>query len=307
MALTYDQISAITQKKWVPKLVDNIFDSDILLKRAKSRGWYEAKNGGTSIMQPLMYAQITAAGSYAPQAQLDTTDNDTFTSAEYQWKYYYANITISGPDEKKNSGDAAILDFVKNKTMAAEKTLMDLIGDGIYSAGTTSTDIGGLRLVVDNANTVGGIDQSTYTWFQAQEDSTTTTFGISALQTQFNTLTINSESPTIAVATRANYNRYYGFLQPSQRFIDTESAKGGFQSLMFNGIPFVVGSKCPASHIFLLNESYLHLYYHPERNFNMQNFIPSSVHDAKTAKIFWMGNLGISNPRKCGKFTAVAA
>lgn len=80
MALTYDQITAITQKRYIPNLVDNIFDSDPLLQRAKSKGWYESKNGGTSIIQPLMYAQVTAAGSYAATAQLDTTDNDVFTA-----------------------------------------------------------------------------------------------------------------------------------------------------------------------------------------------------------------------------------
>ena len=86
MALTYDQITAVTQRKYIPKLVDNIFDSDPLLKRAKEKGWYTPIDGGTSIFQPLMYAQSTAAGSYAPTATLSTTDNDQFTSARHIWR-----------------------------------------------------------------------------------------------------------------------------------------------------------------------------------------------------------------------------
>ena len=183
MALTYDQITAVTKRKYLPKLVDNIFDSDILLKRAKEKGWYTSVDGGTSIFQPLMYAQTTAAGSYAATDTLDTTDSDQFTAAEYAWKFYYANITISGADEHKNMGDSQVLDFVKNKVMAAEMTLKDKVGDGIYSAGTAANDIGGLRLIVDSANTVGGISQSTYSWWQSQEDSSTTTLGMAALQT----------------------------------------------------------------------------------------------------------------------------
>lgn len=189
-------------------MVDNIFDSDILLKRAKEKGWYESKDGGTSIVQPLMYAQTSAAGSYSPQATLSTTDNDQFTAAQYEWKFYYANITISGADEHKNMGDSQVLDFVKNKVMASEMTLKDLIGDGIYSTGGTATDIGGLRLIVDTGNTVGGIDQSTYSWWQAStEDSSTTTLGLAAMQTVYQAATINGKHPTIITGTRANVNR----------------------------------------------------------------------------------------------------
>jgi len=307
MALTYDQITAVTRKKYVPKLVDNIFDSDPLLKRAKDRGWYTSISGGTTIMQPLLYAQTTAAGSYSPTATLDTTDNDQFTSAEYSWKFYYANITITGADAHKNMGDSQVLDFVKNKTMVAEMTLKDKIGDGIYSDGSTSTDIGGLRLIVDTANTVGGIDQSSYSWWQSQEDSSTTTLTLSALQTQYNSLSINGKTPTVITATRANYNRLYALLQPQQRFVDQETAKAGFQNLMFNGTPFIVSPKCPANHIFMLNEEYLHLYYHPKRDFAFDPFLRTGNQDLRTAKIFWMGAMGSSNNRMHGKFTALAA
>lgn len=307
MALTYDQITAVTKRKYIPKLVDNIFDSDIVLKRAKDKGWYTSIDGGTSIFQPLMYAQTSAAGSYSPTATLDTTDNDQFTSAEYAWKFYYANITISGADEHKNMGDSQVLDFVKNKVMAAEMTLKDKIGDGLYGTGSVSTDIGGLRLIIDNANTVGGIDQSSYSWWQSNEDSTTTTLSLSALQTMYNALSINGKAPSVITATRANYNRLYALLQPQQRFVDSDSAKAGFQNLMFNGTPFVVSSKCPANHIFMLNEEFLHLYYHPKRDFEMDPFIKSGNQDIKTAKVFWMGNLGTSNCRMHGKFTALTA
>lgn len=308
MGLSYDQITAVTQRKYIPKLVDNIFDSDILLKRAKEKGWYQPIDGGTSIFQPLMYAQTTAAGSYSPTATLSTTDNDQFTSAEYAWKFYYGNITISGADEHKNMGDAQVLDFVKSKVMACEMTLKDLIGDGIYSSGSTATDVGGLRLIVDTANTVGGIDQSLYSWWQASsEDSTTTTLGLAAMQTVYNAANINSKTPSIITATRANFNRFHALLQPQQRFTSEEVAKAGFTNLFYNGTPFVVSSKCPANHIFFLNEEFLHLYYHPKRNFKMDPFIKSSIQDLQTAKVFWMGNLGSSNNRMHGKMTAVAA
>ncbi len=73
MALTYDQISAITQKKFIPKLYDNIFNSNPLLQRHRKRS-YELIDGGTSILVPLNYAAPTASGWYFGADTLNIND-----------------------------------------------------------------------------------------------------------------------------------------------------------------------------------------------------------------------------------------
>lgn len=307
MALTYDQLTAITQKKFLPKLVDNVFDSDPLLKRFKEKGSYESVNGGERIVQPLIYAQTTSSGWYSGADTLATADNDQMTAAEYTWKQAYANISITGRDEMINHGDSAIVNLVKSKVMIAEKTLIDKLGDGIYSAGTDAKSIVGLRSILSTSNTIGGISQTTYSWWAAQVDSSTTTFSLSAMQTLYNLCSINNEGPSVITATRANYNRFYGVLQPQQRFVDSDSAKAGFSSLMFNGTPFIVSSKCPTAHILMLNEQYLKLWYHPSRDFALEPFQKVIGQDAKNAKVLWMGALGSTNNRMHGIMSAVAA
>jgi hypothetical protein len=305
MPLSYDQISAITEKKFIPKLADAIFDSDPLLQRAKKKFTMKL-DGGTSIIQPLNYAQVTASGWYTGAETLSTTDNDIITAAEYTWKQLYTNITISRRDELVNSGDSQILSLVKSKSQIAEKTMTDKLGDGLYSDGTDAKSIVGLRSVVDNANTVGGIAQGTYSWWQSQEDATAT-LSMAILQSMHTNLTINSDKPTVVVGTRANYNRYYALLQPQQRFQDGDTAKGGFENLMFNGIPFIAGSKVPTSHIFMLNENYLHLYVHKDEDMRFEAFQKPINQNVRVAKIYWMGAFGTSNARMQGKFTSVAA
>lgn len=307
MALTYDQISAITLKKYVPKLIDNVFDSDPILQRAKKKSWYGTRDGGVSVIYPLNYALATAAGWYAGADTLSNVDNDVISGAEYNWKQRYVSIIISRRDELVNSGDSQILDLVKSKTQVCEKTMSDGLADAVYNAGTTTNAIAGLRSIVDSGNTVGGIDQSTYSWWQSQEDSTTTTLTMASLQTMHTALSINNEQPTVILATRANYNRYYALLQPQQRFMDSDSAKGGFQSLMFNGVPFIAGSKVPSSHIFMLNESYLHLDAHKDEDMRFSKFQEPVNQNVKVAKIYWMGVFGTDNARMHGKMTAVAA
>lgn len=304
--LTWDQVSGITEKKFIKKLYDNVFDSNPLAKRLKEKS-YEKLDGGTSVMVPLNYAQTTASGWYTGADTLSTSDNENITAAEYSWKQLYANITITRADELKNSGDAAKVKLVKSKVEIAEKTMMDLMGTALYNDGSTVNAPIGLRAIVAASNTVGGISQTTNSWWQAQVDSSTTTFSIAALQTQFNACSVDSEQPTVIMATRANYNRYYGQLQPQQRFMDSETAKGGFSSLMFNGVPFIADSHCPANHIFLLNEKQLLLAVHKDEDMRFSPFQKPIAQNVKVAQIFWMGCLGSSNNRLHGKLSAVAA
>lgn len=305
MALTYSQLSAITQNKIIPKMVDNIFDSNPLLMKLREKS--PKIDGGLAINVPLNYAQATAAGWFSGSDTLDISDNDVMTSASYAWKQAHASISISRLDELKNSGDSAILNFVKNKVKIAEKTLADTLGTGVFNAGTTSNAFVGLRAIVDSASTVGGISQSTYSWWRGQEDTSTTTLSISALQTQYSNATINNDSPTLIVGTRANYDRYYNLLQPQQRFQDKSMASGGFSSLMFNGTPFVVDSHCPANHIFMLNLNYLDLYVHKDENFRFEPWVKPTNQNVKVAHIYFAGALTSSNNRMHAKLEAIAA
>jgi hypothetical protein len=306
MALTYDQVSAITEKKFIPKLADNIFDSNPLLQRHKKKSYVKV-DGGERIIQPLMYATVTSSGWFAGADSLDTADNETITAAEYTWKQIYANISLKRLDELKNSGESQVLSLVKNKVKGAEKTIKDTMGTGLYNAGATANAIIGLRDIVATDQTVGGISQSSYSWWQGQVDSSTTTLTLSAMQTQHTAASVDNDMPTVIMTTRALYNSYYALLQPQQRFTDSDTGKGGFTSLMFNGIPVIPDSHCPANHMFMLNENYLHLYYHKDENFRFEPFQKPVNQAVRLAKIFWAGAYGSSNNRLHAALTAVTS
>jgi hypothetical protein len=111
----------------------------------------------------------------------------------------------------------------------------------------------------------------------------------------------------VVTMTRANYDRLYNLFQPQQRFMDAETAKGGFASLMFNGIPAIADSKCPANHIFLLNEKCLHLFAHKDEDMRMEPFSMPVNQNVKIAKIFWQGAFGSSNNRLHAKLSGITA
>ena len=303
---SYDQISSITQLKYIPKLYDNIFNSNPLLQRHRKKS-YEKIDGGTSINVPLAYAAPTATGWYYGADVLSTTDNDQISAANYTWKGLYTNISILRTDELRNSGDSQILSLVKSKVKIAEKNMEDQLGTGIFSNATNPKSIVGLQQIVSTSNTIGGISQSTNSWWAAQNDTTTTTLSMSAMQAQWNLATIGSWSPTVAITTRSIFNSYYALLQPQQRFQDTDSASGGFQSLMFNGLPVLPDSHCPSSNLFFLNEDYMHLFVHKDEDMRFEPFVKPVNQNVRVAKIYWLGAYGSSNCRLQAAMTALTA
>jgi hypothetical protein len=96
-------------------------------------------------------------------------------------------------------------------------------------------------------------------------------------------------------------------LQPAQRFMDSESAKGGFTSLMFNGVPWLVDSKAPSTHIVGLNEDYLHLVGHKDEWFRFDPFQNPINQNVKVAHIFTMLCFASSNNRMHFAMTGLTA
>lgn len=306
MALTYDQISAITEKYFMPKLADNIFRSNALTERMVKQNKLEV-SGGERILAPALYAQ-SATQWFSGNQTLDTTDTEQITAFEFLWKQLQGPIVITRIDELKNSGDAAKLNFVKEKTKAAEISIRQALGTGIHNAGTDSQQIVGLRAAVANiTNTYGGIDRVANSWAVPQLDASTTTFSISALQTLTGLCTEDSNMPSVYIGTQANYNRFYNSLQPQQRFMDSETAKGGFSSLMFNGKPFIVDSKTPSGYIYALNEEFLKLVIHKDENFRFRPFLEEARQPSKVARIFLACALVCNNPRFQGAMSALVA
>jgi len=305
MAVSVDQLTALTHRYIQPKLHDNIFDTNPLLNKILKSGQYKSLSGGTTIDLPLNYAQ-GAGGWFSGADSLLTNDVENISVARYNWASVYSPIAISEEDILKNGGDAGVIKLLAAKSQIAEKTIKDLVGTGLYSDGTTSKSIVGLRDIAAVDQTVGGIAQATNSWWQAQVDSTTTTLTISAVNTLYELAAIDSK-PNLIVSTRAIYNSFYNVLQPQQRFYDDSTAKAGFQNLMLNGAIWMSDSHCPAYHCFGLTLEDIYLYYHPEMNFATDPFQSPINQRVRTSRVIWMGALASSNNRKHFKLSGITA
>jgi len=305
MALTYDQITGITQKYFMPKIRDNIFSSNSLMDRIKKGKMYKSYDGGTTIMVPVEYATTTAAGWYDDMDALNVSDNPVITAAEFNMKQIYANIVISRKDELRNSGKAQMIDFVKTKMANAKKTIADTMGTALYNAGSTTDAIIGLRAAVLASGTYGGIARASNSWWNGQVDSSTTSLTLAALRSLNGDCTVGNGKPTVHLTTQDQFDTFYNLLTPVQRFSDSKTADAGFQNLLLEGKPVIVDSHVPSGYWFMINEEFLKLNYHTKENFRFEAFKQPINQNAKYAKIYWAGALTVSNCRMNGVFTSL--
>ena len=305
MSLNYNALSSLTRDKFIPVLVDNIFNSNVLAFKLLKNA--EKLDGGKKIITPLEYGMNTAQGYYSGYDVLDTTPSDPITSAEWDWRLAYATISISGEDELKNAGDSQVLSLLKSKMRNAEKSLKDMFGsslfngDGATAPGTGEiTALGGTKLKtsgdfyesgVDNCivgfdRSLGGIDSTTYTWWDAKADHFAdggaspsdwaqhldATDGVSTLiqdmTKMYGGCTIDNDSPDLIVTTQVLMDAYESSLMSNKRFEGaSDLADAGFQTLRFKGATIVVDSHCPAGQMYFLNTKYLDFKVHSKRNF----------------------------------------
>ncbi len=306
MALTWGQVSAITERHFMPKLYDNIFNFHPLLQRLFKNSYVKV-DGGTSLMIPLEYGEAADSGWYNASETFQNVDSEVITGAEYPWKQARASVFITRKDELMNSGDAAKVKLVGAKIKNAEKTLRKILATMLYNTGSDPKAPAGLPQIIATGNTVGGISQTDNSWWRGQVDSVTTTLGLAAMNTIWTDSSDDKSHPSVVMATRANFNRFYGLLQPQQRFQDNETAKGGFTSLMFNGAPLISDSLAPANHLLFLTEENLHLVVFRKEDMRFTGLKEGEDQNAQKGRIYWMGGFGSSNNRLHGKMSAVAA
>jgi len=131
-------INALTREKFIPLLVDNIFDSNIMARKYLANA--EKLSGGRSIITPLEVALATNyIGFYGDYDTQAPATNAPIKQATWDWVQAYAGINLSGREIGLNSGDAQVLSLLTSKLKNAEKSLKDLFGSAIWNTGAVGS------------------------------------------------------------------------------------------------------------------------------------------------------------------------
>ena len=164
-------VSALTRDKFMPILVDNIFNSNVLCHKLLKNA--ELLDGGAQIIAPIEYAENDSAnsdwlaingGAFASTGQ---TATNIAQKSTWQWASAYNSIVMSGEEQFVNSGASQVLSVLKARMSNAEKTIKDLFGTALFNDGAISNGITSL-------NGVGGA--------LVEEDYTAVDNGVGAIE-----------------------------------------------------------------------------------------------------------------------------
>lgn len=311
----FNAILSTTLQNYQPTLVDNIFKDLVLLNHMNSKGRVQMEEGGTSIVEPLMYAVNGTASSYSGYDAIDLTPQDGISAANYQWKQMAASIAISGIEEAQNRGTEAIIKLLNAKIMQAEMSVKSDLNSMLYSDGTGNggKDFNGLGNIVATANnTVGGIDASANTWWNPYQDTSAATLSLQDMGKVYNNASKGNDVPDIIVTNEDLFSKYESLLTQNVRYQDVAKANAGFQNLMFKQTPVVfdlaLAADTSAAPMYFLNTKYLKLVGMNGHWFNTTDFQSGTVAgiDARYALVLAFGELTCSNRSRQGYLTANA-
>ena len=303
-------------------LEDDLFDQ-ILSKNAttallKERGCVHPKDGGPTIVIPIMYAENGSYKRYSGPQQLNTTSNDTMSAFQYEWKQFAINIQAHGRELLQNSGRSQNRDLIKSRIMNAKMTVenqfnIDLLSDGTADGGL---QVGGLQLLIADdptTGTVGGISRSSYTFTRNARYRATTDGG--AALTAANIVQYMDALDLLLQAYRANteailsddttFALYEGAVHPLQRITDPNGtlARLGFRTYKYKNSEVVFEpaiSGMPSATQYWLDPEVLELNPHSDRNLVRLPKRESFNQDAQIEYLAWMGALTAKNFRRLG-------
>lgn len=304
----------------IQELEDELFDQ-ILTKNAtsamlKEYGKISPKDGGPSIVIPIMYAENGSYKRYSGAEQLNTSSNDVFTAFQYNWSQIALNIQANGREILQNSGRSQVRDLLKSRVDNAKSTFENQFNIDLLSDGTATNQIGGLQLLIADlptSGTVGGISRSSYSFARNAYYRATTDGGAAA--TSSNIVQYMDELDTriqayrgstkVILADDAFYRLFEQAIHPLQRITDTKGklANVGFRTYSYKGAEVVLEptiSGMPASTMYFLDPEVMELCPHKDRQLVRLPKRDSYNQDASIEYLAWMGALCVKNFRRLG-------
>lgn len=278
------QIQTLTQDYIVPKVTDNVLQSNVvaLIMLANGRPWM-----GEQMKFPVKLASHTQGGSFDDFQGFSIQNENVRQLASFDIRAYYQSVVIGGIARSVNEkSKAAMLGLVKTEMESVHQDMVDDIGTILYANGTGNSNKNflGLAAGIDDGGdvaTYGNLSRSTYSAWQSVEQTSVGAFDFSKFRTLHNSATRGNQKPKIDVANETvfgyieadytatvdgNYNvvqaaRYrltQNGMQPAMQ--DGLTGHAGFDALYFAGTPVVKDDKSTAGFLWAINTDYYRWY-----------------------------------------------
>ena len=311
-------------------------------KYKKSGNWKTVSQLGDRLRVPLMYefAPVDTFGAEGV-GTVDVTPTDGQTPAFFNWARLGSSITIGDFERAQNKG--AAIDLLKSKTEQAMSGLEDRFGrwllqgqgatDGssITTARTSaingSTFVEPIPLMIKydptTSTTIGGINQSTESWWRNQKVAGTASNTYSGILKELDHL-INlcskqaGPGPDLFVTDILGYEQISAALRNLQRFTDYEEVNFPWKAIRIAGAPLVFDQFVPdvatpsttvgegdLSTVYAVNSKYLGVSVFSGADFTPGEFVRAPNGVGETSIVQWYGAHWVSRRDKQGVMGAM--
>lgn len=340
---TYNKIVALALEKLAPVFEDQISTGNKAFYFYKRKGnWKSVSSGGQRYRVTLMYglAPANPVGSYGV---VNVNPPDGVTSGFFDWVQAAVPVSFSEMEEFQSGGPEAIKSIVEANTIQARASLEDLFSKSLVRGqanvdGTSFTTplvspvdgssfIDPLGKLIDYApsgsRTIGGINQSTNSWWQNQQsNSAATTLG--AYLGELDLLHLkcgrggggNDAYPDFHIADEQSYLAYQRGLRLIARLPDYRKGDIPFANVAFHDAPVIaeelVGDVDNGSLTitdgtwYMCNSAYMGVAFDKGANFTSGDFVQPENQLVKTALLKWRGTHFVTNRRKLGVMGDIA-
>lgn len=316
----FSELVTTTFRKHRKEVVDAVSNHNALYRMLGKGAKVRTESGGTSIAQPLEYAQNGTYQRYSGLDTLNTAQSEVLTAAEFQWRQIAIHVIASGRELRINNGAEAIIKLAKSRVRNAQHSFANNFSFDMYSDGTLANQIGGLQLLVSDAGTgtVGAINSGDWSFWQnkvqsaaaplqgggAVTMSATTIEGM--MLPLYMALTIGNDHPNLIVSSDDWYQMFEASQVSMKRYVDADDVMAGLLNLRYKNAKVVYdgNSGCPASHMYFLNTNYIELVAHTDANLTVVEDQRPFNQDGSVTPILWMGNMTVSNRAKQGVMKA---
>lgn len=269
----FDQVAATTLQRYRPKLADNVTDKSAVMFYLKQKGGVEEQDGGRTLVEPIIFAENTTAGSFRDYDIIPTDPQGGISAAEFPWASLAVSISISGRQEFVNADNQVrVFSLLKGKTMQSQITMTNMFNRQSHGNGTGNggKDLTGFLAAIENGaawNVYGGIDSNTQLYWRNQwigadaflaGDAGYAAVGFfnetdallrifrRTLTTFYNTMMRNTDKPKCMLMGQRVHEYFESTIVVNERYVkegnigDSALANAGFEALKFKSVSMIM-------------------------------------------------------------------
>jgi len=314
MPLSVTHIAAHAVDFHSKEIADAVLDHNLLSAWLKASGRVRVVDGGETFHEKILYSELGGADWISKDGEIPLSYTDHITDAEFQIKVLAAPLKVYHLDMSKASGESKVADIVESVIHAAKTTMSNKMGAAAFNDGSNANAMHGVQKLISTTagETVGGIDSSSYTWWDNQRN-TTGTSGFNTSQAGIGLMTdmmndcaqSDADRPDLIVTTSAVWSLFMRSTTNITRLVDTKVGALGYKALDFMGTPVGWDTNCPTGYMYFINSNYMKL-----RLLNGGDFVTSDwdrvqgqLADYCTMHVY--GQFTVSNRSKLGVVSSI--